>query len=120
MEVDTVIRAIGQFSDLVFLEKPFDTIVGDRETLATEIPGLFAGRGVVAGAGFVINAVALGHEMAQSMNRYFQGKPLRQPAPRKRPVEKWSREEAQTKVRLGIITPYRAVPPAPGGAGTDF
>ncbi|MGD2206493.1 MAG: FAD-dependent oxidoreductase, partial [Anaerolineae bacterium] len=103
MEVDTIIRAIGQFSDLVFLDEPFDSMVGDHETLATEIPGLFAGRGAVAGAGFVINAVALGHEAAQSVHRYLQGEPLRQPEPNKRPVEKWTREEAETKVRLGAI-----------------
>jgi heterodisulfide reductase subunit A len=103
MEVDTVIRAIGQFSDLVFLEEPFDTLVGDHETLATEQPGLFAGRGVIPGAGFVINAVALGQEASQSIHRYLQGEPLRQPAPSKRPVEKWKREEARTKVQLGAI-----------------
>ena len=112
MEVDTVIRAIGQFSDLVFLEKPFDAMVGDRETLATEVPGLFAGRGVVAGAGFVINAVALGHEASQSIHRYLQGEPLQQPAPNKRPVEKWTREEARTKVRLGAIAPAPRQEPA--------
>jgi heterodisulfide reductase subunit A len=112
MEVDTVIRAIGQFSDMVFLEEPFDTMVGDQETLATSIPGLFAGRGVIPGAGFVINAVALGHEASQSIDRYLQGEPLHQPAPNKRPVEKWSKEEAQTKVRLGAITPAERVEPA--------
>jgi heterodisulfide reductase subunit A len=112
MEVDTVIRAIGQFSDLVFLEEPFDTIVGDHETLITEIPGLFAGRGIIPGAGFVINAVALGHEAAQSIHRYLQGEPLGQPESNKRPVEKWDREEAKAKVRLGAITPAPRQEPA--------
>ncbi len=112
MEVDTVIRAIGQFSDLVFLEEPFDTMVGDHETLLTEHPGLFAGRGVIPGAGFVINAVALGHEAAGSIDRYLNGEPLRQPAANSRPVEKWSREEAQTKVQLGAVTPASRVEPA--------
>jgi heterodisulfide reductase subunit A len=112
MGVDTVIRAIGQFSDLVFLEEPFDTIVGDYETLSTEIPGLFAGRGVIPGAGFVINAVALGHEASQSIHRYLQGEPLRHPVPSKRPVEKWTREEARAKVRLGAITPAPREEPA--------
>jgi heterodisulfide reductase subunit A len=112
MEVDTVIRAIGQFSDLVFLEAPFDVMVGDQDTLATEIPGLFAGRGVIPGAGFVINAVALGHEASRSIHRYLQGEPLRQPEPNKRPVERWTREEAETKVRLGAITPAPRLEPA--------
>jgi heterodisulfide reductase subunit A len=112
MEVDTVIRAIGQFSDLVFLEEPFDALVGDHETLATEVPGLFAGRGVIPGAGFVINAVALGHEASRSIDLHLKGEPLHQPEPNKRPVEKWSREEALAKVRLGAITPAPRQEPA--------
>jgi heterodisulfide reductase subunit A len=112
MDVDTVIRAIGQFSDLVFLDEPYDSMVGNHETLATEIPGIFAGRGVIPGAGFVINAVALGHEASRSIDRYLQGKSLRQPVSNKRPVEKWTREEAQTKVRLGAITPVPREEPA--------
>jgi heterodisulfide reductase subunit A len=112
MEVDTVIRAIGQFSDLVFLEEPFDTITGDQETLATEYPGLFAGRGVIPGAGFVINAVALGHEASQSIDRYLRGESLHQPAPSRRPVEKWSREEARAKVQIGAVMPAPREEPA--------
>jgi heterodisulfide reductase subunit A len=112
MEVDTVIRAIGQYSDLVYLEEPFDTLVGDHETLATRHLGLFAGRGAIPGAGFVINAVALGHEAAQALDRYLRGEPLSQPVANRRPVEKWSREEAQTKVRLGTIAPTPRVEPA--------
>jgi heterodisulfide reductase subunit A len=111
MEVDTVIRAIGQFSDLVFLEEPFDSIVGNHDTLATKHPGLFAGRGVIPGAGFVINAVALGHEAARSIDRHLKGESVFLPAPRKRPVEKWLREEAQTKVQMGVITPAPRVEP---------
>lgn len=104
MEVDTVIRAIGQFSDQVFLEAPFDGMVGDPVSLQTSVPGLFAGRGAIPGAGFVINAVALGHEASHFVHHYLQKEPLTPPAATKRPVEKWSREEAQAKVRLGAIT----------------
>jgi heterodisulfide reductase subunit A len=105
LNVDTVIRAIGQFSDLVFLKEPYDSLTGDAETLATDIPGLFAGRGVIPGAGFVINAVALGHEASQAIHRHLQGEPLYQPVASKRPVERWTRKEAQAKVRLGAIAP---------------
>ena len=112
LEVDTVIRAIGQFSDLIFLQEPFDAMVGDRETLMTDVPGLFAGRGVIPGSGFVINAVALGHEASASIHRYLQGEPLIPPKSPKRPVEKWTREEAETKVRLGAITPSPRQEPA--------
>nr|NIO72427.1 hypothetical protein [Anaerolineae bacterium] len=64
MEVDTVIRAIGQFSDLSYLRTAYAGLIGDEKTLATMHPGIFAGRGIIPGAGFVINAVALGHEAA--------------------------------------------------------
>jgi heterodisulfide reductase subunit A len=67
---------------------------------------------VVAGAGFVINAVALGHEASRSIHRYLQGEPLVQPEPAPRPVEKWSRDEAQTKVRLGAVAPAARAEPA--------
>ena len=112
LEVDTVIRAIGQYSDLVFLEEPFDSLVGDLETLATGYPGLFAGRGIIPEAGFVINAVALGHEASLSIDRYLRGEPLHQPVPNRRPVERWSREEAEAKVRLGAVTPALRQEPA--------
>ncbi|HSJ55714.1 MAG TPA: FAD-dependent oxidoreductase, partial [Anaerolineae bacterium] len=112
MEIDTVIRAIGQFSDLVFLDEPYDTIVGDQQTLATHIQGLFAGRGVIPGAGFVINAVALGHEASGSIHRYLQGEPRTPPPPARRPVEKWTRQDAETKIRLGAVTQAERREPA--------
>jgi heterodisulfide reductase subunit A len=105
LQVDTVIRAIGQFSDLVFLEEPYASMTGDVDTLATDIPGLFAGRGVIPGAGFVINAVALGHEASRVIHRYLCGEPLLPAPANARPVERWTREEAQAKVRLGAVTP---------------
>jgi heterodisulfide reductase subunit A len=87
-------------------------MVGDQETLATHIPGIFAGRGVIPGAGFVINAVALGHEASESIHRYLDGEPLAQPRPAKRPVERWTREDAETKVRLGAVVPAERQEPA--------
>jgi heterodisulfide reductase subunit A len=112
MEVDTVIRAIGQFSDLSYLRTAYAGLIGDEKTLATMHEGIFAGRGVIPGAGFVINAVALGHEAATSIDRFLQGEPLEQPEPPKFPVEKWTRDEAQTKVRLGAITPQPRIEPS--------
>jgi len=105
MEVDTVVRAIGQFSDQSFFDPEWEGIVGDKRTLMTDLPGVFAGRGVIPGAGFVINAVALGHEAATLIDRYLQGQPLPAPPKEKRPVEKWTRKEAQLKVRLGAVKP---------------
>ncbi|MFZ5917412.1 MAG: FAD-dependent oxidoreductase [Chloroflexota bacterium] len=112
MEVDTVIRAIGQYADQTWLDAAWNGIVGDEETLMTDRPGIFAGRGVIPGAGFVINAVALGHEAAVSIDRYLQGLPLPAPPKEKRPVEKWTKEEAAAKIRLRAVQPHPRAEPA--------
>jgi heterodisulfide reductase subunit A len=112
MEVDTVIEAIGQFSDLWHFEPAFRGLIGDERTLATMYPGIFANRGIIPGAGFVINAVALGHEAAASIDRYLRGEPLEAPEEVARPVEKWTREDAEARVRLGVVTPQPRIEPA--------
>jgi len=98
LEADTVIRAIGQFSDLSWLELKCQSLVGGEKTLQTECEGIFAHRGAVPGAGFVVNAIALGHEAAEDIHRYLQGLPLPAPPKPKLPERKWTREEAQAKV----------------------
>jgi len=112
IEADTVIVAIGQFSDLSYFEPAFQGLIGHEKTLATMYPGVFANRGVIIGSGFVINAVALGHEAAASIDRYLRGEPLEPPEEPTRPVERWTKEEAETKVRLGVVTLQPRVEPA--------
>jgi heterodisulfide reductase subunit A len=112
LEVDTVIVAIGQFSDLWHFEPAFRGLIGDERTLATMYRGIFASRGIIPGAGFVINAVALGHEAAASIDHYLRGEPLEPPEEVARPVEKWTKEEAEARVRLGVITPQPRIEPA--------
>jgi heterodisulfide reductase subunit A len=112
MEVDTVIEAIGQFSDLSYFEPAFRGLIGDERTLATMYPGIFANRGIIPGAGFVINAVALGHEAAASIDRYLRGESLEPPEEAPRAVEKWTREDAEAKLRLGVVTPQPRIEPA--------
>ncbi|HID86591.1 MAG TPA: FAD-dependent oxidoreductase, partial [Anaerolineae bacterium] len=110
LEVDTVIRALGQSSDLWHMDCPPDAYLGDPETLATHVPGIFAGPGRVPGAGFIINAIAVGHQAATSIDRYLRGEPLKQPPKPKPPVVKWTREEVQEKVERGEIVPTPRVP----------
>jgi heterodisulfide reductase subunit A-like polyferredoxin len=75
---DVVIFAIGQKPDLTFLEGKVDTVRGrtvaaDKETLATNVPGIFAGGDVVTGTTFVVDAIAAGHRVARSVEAYLKG-----------------------------------------------
>ncbi len=74
---DTVIIAIGQRSDLTGLEKLDSTqsgsLIVDKDTLETNIPGVFAGGDVVTGPSSVIEAIAHGKEAADSIHRYLTG-----------------------------------------------
>ena len=78
--IDTVIQAIGQAPELIFIDakSKFDltrwnTLVVDGKTLATDIPGIFAGGDVVSGPASVIEAIAAGKKAAASIHRYLLG-----------------------------------------------
>ncbi|KAF5433661.1 Heterodisulfide reductase, subunit A (polyferredoxin), partial [Candidatus Methanophagaceae archaeon] len=78
MDVDTVIPAIGQASDLQFLEgSGVDTPGGRRistfEDGRTAVAGIFAGGDAVTGAKTVIEAIAAGKSAALSINEYLTG-----------------------------------------------
>jgi heterodisulfide reductase subunit A-like polyferredoxin len=110
LEVDTVIPALGQTSDLWHMDSPQETYLGDPETLATRVSGIFASPGQVPGAGFIINAIATGHQAAQSIHRYLQGEPLKRSEPPPVPIAVWAKEEAEEKVRRGEVTPHPRQP----------
>jgi NADPH-dependent glutamate synthase beta subunit-like oxidoreductase len=80
MEADTVIMAIGQSSDLSWIQPedgieitPRNTINVDPNTLATSAPGIFAGGDVSFGPRNAIDAVANGKKAAQSIHHYMTG-----------------------------------------------
>jgi heterodisulfide reductase subunit A-like polyferredoxin len=104
LDVDTVIATVGQFSDLSYLDSQFDDLVVDRQSLASDIPGLFVVAGRKTGASFIIDAVALGHQVATSIHRYLQNQPLGQPISPTLPVAKSSRQELNQKVERGEIS----------------
>jgi heterodisulfide reductase subunit A-like polyferredoxin len=84
LECDTVIIAIGQSSDFLFLEgsgvkiTPYGTIVTDPLTLATDVPGIFAGGDAVKGPASIVDAVGQAHEAAISIDRYINGRDLKE------------------------------------------
>jgi NADH-quinone oxidoreductase subunit F len=80
VEADTVIPAVGQAPDLSFL--PEDTklerarwgaLQVSSNTLATNIPGIFAGGDFVTGPTTVIQAIAAGRRAALAIDKYFRG-----------------------------------------------
>ncbi|MGD0072347.1 MAG: NAD(P)-binding protein [Candidatus Bathyarchaeia archaeon] len=82
MEIDTIIEAIGQSSDLSFLPDAIKitgrkTVSVDPLTFETTLPGVFAGGDVVLGPASVIEAIANGKKAAISIDRYLRGDDLR-------------------------------------------
>ncbi len=78
IDVDTVIPAIGQASDLKFLEgSGVDTPGGRRistfDDCRTAVAGIFAGGDAATGAKTVIEAIAAGKSAALSINEYLTG-----------------------------------------------
>ncbi|HUV65866.1 MAG TPA: FAD-dependent oxidoreductase, partial [Sedimentisphaerales bacterium] len=80
MELDTVIVAIGNKPNpLIPQTMPelettrWGTIVVDENTMATSVPGVFAGGDIVSGAATVILAMGQGRIAAASINKYLNG-----------------------------------------------
>ena len=90
-KLDIVIPALGQQVDYNLvgtafqdLETEKDLIKVDPVSLQTNIPGVFAGGDAVGAGGYVVHAIAHGHEAATSIARYIKKEDLkkdRQPTP---------------------------------------
>jgi heterodisulfide reductase subunit A-like polyferredoxin len=104
IDIDTVIGTVGQFSDLNYLDERFDDLTVDKDTLASNIPGLYVMAGRKTGASYIIDAVALGHQVATSIHRHLQNQPQDQFSSPKMPVTKFSRQELTQKVQDGEIS----------------
>lgn len=78
-DVDYVIPAVSQYSDLPFVRKdeveatPMGTFIVDVDTRMTSMPGVFAGGDVVRGSDVVITAIADGKKAASAMDIYLGG-----------------------------------------------
>ena len=83
IDADVIIPAISQEPDLSFLPKDhnidisrWQTLLADENTMATNIPGVFAGGDAVTGPNTVIDAIAQGHIAAKSIERFINGEEL--------------------------------------------
>jgi glutamate synthase (NADPH/NADH) small chain len=79
LDVDTVVVAIGQGPNPILLRNTPGLSLNKRgyievdpETLATNIPGIYAGGDIVTGAATVIAAMGAGKKAAKSIDEYLQ------------------------------------------------
>jgi len=78
VECSTVIAAIGQSVERALAEREGLAVTGwgiaaDERTLATNLPGVFAGGDGVLGADLAVRAVAAGRMAAASMHQFLSG-----------------------------------------------
>lgn len=92
VEADTIIPAIGQMIDPGFWDSATtlgqtrkNTIECDKVTFATSIEGVFAGGDAVSGPATVVEAVAAGKQVAESIHRFINGVDLAEGRPAKFP-----------------------------------
>ncbi|MEW6751489.1 MAG: FAD-dependent oxidoreductase [Candidatus Latescibacterota bacterium] len=120
IEGDTVIVAIGQQTDLDWLGEGSPvritrrgTFEVDPLTLQTSAEGIFAGGDAATGPASAVQAVAQGHEAAESIRRYLEGEDLRQgrekpqQAPAGVPPRHFERVPRQQMARLGAALRVR-------------
>ncbi len=94
INADVIIPAISQQPDLSFLPKDhtidisrWNTFAADENTMATNVPGVFAGGDAVTGPNTVIDAIAQGHITATSIERFINGEELEQANNKTKPIE---------------------------------
>ncbi|VBB42700.1 NADH:ubiquinone oxidoreductase, NADH-binding subunit (NuoF-like) [uncultured Desulfatiglans sp.] len=80
IKADHLIIAIGQAPDMSFLPEDsqleralWGALAVNENTLATNIPGVFAGGDFTTGPTFVIRAIASGRRAALAIDKYLQG-----------------------------------------------
>jgi heterodisulfide reductase subunit A-like polyferredoxin len=75
VDADNVIIAIGQTADIEGIPLENGKIAADP-SLATKVPGVFAGGDVVLGPASLVEAMAHGHHAAEAIDAFLRGKPM--------------------------------------------
>jgi len=80
VEADNILISIGQAADMSFLSADsqlerelWGALVVDTNTLATNVPGVFAGGDFTTGPTYVIRAISSGRRAAIAINKYITG-----------------------------------------------
>jgi formate dehydrogenase major subunit len=77
LEIDTIIAAIGQTTDISAVPEPAagsKNVNADKSTTFTGIEGVFAGGDCVTGPATAVEAIAAGKKAARSIDLYLNGK----------------------------------------------
>ena len=101
---DVVIFAIGQRVESNCLKQvnhPRGRVEVDKETLATNVAGIFAGGDAVTGTAFIVDAIAAGHRAAKSINAYLTQSELPITNYQQSSVAKLSSEEVHERIAVG-------------------
>jgi heterodisulfide reductase subunit A-like polyferredoxin len=116
---DVIIFSIGQRAGLGFIPESAgvgvtrqQTIAVNPNTMAATRPGVFAAGDATTGTAFVIEAVASGHQVADSIHRYLRGEELEPAFKPDLPVVDLSRAEIQERIERGEVhvTPRVSMP----------
>ena len=115
---DVVIFAIGQKPESEVLKQASrqrnGRVVVDPHTLATDIPGIYAGGDAVSGTSFIVNAIAAGHTAARSIQAYLTGQviPVIQRKEEAFPVAVFTPEEVNQRLERRLALPVVRNEPA--------
>jgi NADH-quinone oxidoreductase subunit F len=124
VEAETVIISVGQAPDTSFLSRDsqleralWGALVVDENSLATNIPGIFAGGDFTTGPTFVIRAIASGRRAAISIARYLMGERGRIRIPDEKTTMAEERRlaleeetlEDRPRIRVGLEEPQERV-----------
>jgi NADH-quinone oxidoreductase subunit F len=80
VQAEAIIVSIGQAPDISFLSRDsqleralWGSLVVDENSLATNVPGVFAGGDLTTGPTYVIRAIASGRRAALAIDKYLKG-----------------------------------------------
>ena len=113
IHADSLVVAVGQAPDLSFLPPDtalertrWETLEVDSNTLATNIPWVFAGGDFVTGPTEVVQAIAAGRRAAMAIDKYLSGdkSPVQMWELRPELIEAGEKEEVQEIPRVEIST----------------
>ncbi|MGD1997111.1 MAG: FAD-dependent oxidoreductase, partial [Anaerolineae bacterium] len=114
---DNVIFSVGQRAGLAFIPESAgvgvteqSTIAVNPNTMAATRPGVFAAGDATTGTAFVIEAVAAGHQAAESIHRYLRGEELEPPPKPQLPVVELTQAEIEERVARGEVEVQPRVP----------
>jgi heterodisulfide reductase subunit A-like polyferredoxin len=105
---DVVIFAIGQKPEMALLKDKVETVGGrtiaaDSTTLATNVPGIFAGGDAITGTTFVVDAIDAGHKAARAIETYLKEETARAWPPAVEVLERLPEATIESEVKEQLI-----------------